>query len=125
MPDDERDIDQTGEQFDDELLSGDYPPDRPIGLGDEPAAYEDEEPEDLGDAFEDDGELVIETSPEPDDEDEELFVGVIEDTDTGALAPDDEFSGDETTRDVTTERVPTSAEEQAVHVEPEDRQDFS
>src|SRR5262245_13086131 len=122
MPDDERDSDQTGEQFDDELLAGEYPPDRPIGLGDEPAAFEDQVPEDFGDGYDDDGEAVVETGVEPDDTDEEEFVAVIEEDEIGARDPDDEFSGDETTRDVVTERVPTSAEEQAMHVEPDDRE---
>jgi hypothetical protein len=122
MPDDERDSDQPGVQFDDELLSDEFPPDRPLGLGDEPGAYEDEEPEDFGGQLEDEGELEIETGVEPDGGDEELNVPVVEDSETGALDPDDEFTGDETTRDVATERVPPPAEDQAMHVEPEDRQ---
>jgi hypothetical protein len=38
---------------------------------------------------------------------------------TGPLAPDDEFSGDETTRDYPTEDVPPAAEDAAVHIEDE------
>jgi hypothetical protein len=124
MPDDERDSDQPGEQFDDEVLAGEeYPPDRPLGLGDEPAAFEGQEPEDFGDQYEDDGDAVVETGFEPDDGDQEQLISVVEDDEIGARDPDDEFSGDETTRDVVTERVPTDAEDQAMHVEPEDRQD--
>ena len=122
MPDDERDIDQPGVQFDDELLSGEFPPDRPLGLDD---GGDDEEPEDFGTAFDDDGELEIETGVELDGDDEELNVPVVEDDGMGALAPDDELSGDETTRDVATERVAPAAEDLAMHVEPEDRQQRS
>lgn len=122
MPDDERDIDQPGVQFDDELLSDEFPPERPLGLGDAPGAYEDEEPEDFGNTLDDDGELEIETGVAPDGEDEELNVPVVEEDDVGPLAPDDEISGDETTRDVATERVPPPAEDTAMHVEPERRQ---
>lgn len=39
----------------------------------------------------------------------------------GLLAPDDEFTGDETRRDVATERSPDPAEETAIHVEREAR----
>lgn len=39
--------------------------------------------------------------------------------DRGPLAEDDEFTGDETARDVTTERTTPPAEESAVHVEHE------
>jgi hypothetical protein len=122
MPDDERDSDQPGVQFDDQLLPDEFPPDRPLGLGDQPGAYEDQEPEDFGDTLDDDGELEIETGVGPDGEDEELNVPVVEENDIGALDPDDEFTGDETTRDVATERVPPAAEDAAMHVEPEARQ---
>jgi hypothetical protein len=37
--------------------------------------------------------------------------------DHGALSDDDEFTGDETTRDYATERVTPSAEEAALHIE--------
>jgi hypothetical protein len=122
MPDDERDSDQPGVQFDDQLLPDEFPPDRPLGLGDQPGAYEDQEPEDFGDTLDDDGELEIETGVGPDGEDEELNVPVVVEDDIGALDPDDEFTGDETTRDVATERVPPAAEDAAMHVEPEARQ---
>ena len=36
----------------------------------------------------------------------------------GALADDDELTGDETERDYATERVPSAAEEDALHIEP-------
>jgi hypothetical protein len=43
----------------------------------------------------------------------------VEDPDVGDRPPDDEVTGDETTRDVATERVPPPAEEVALHVEDE------
>jgi hypothetical protein len=138
------DPDQPGEDFDDELLAGDYPPDEPLGveedgvteleeLGGESFAERDErtQPEEW--------ELADETGPGPAtgvdliDDDVELGeddagesrdeglvgepVGGLEDL--GPLAPDDEFSGDETTRDVVTERTPPPAEVAAVHIEDE------
>ena len=138
------DPDQPGEDFDDELLAGDYPPDEPLGveedgvteleeLGGESFAERDERtrPEEWEladetgpgpatgvDLIDDDVELSADDAGEPPDEG--LVgqpVGGLEDL--GPLAPDDEFSGDETTRDVVTERTPPPAEVAAVHIEDE------
>lgn len=138
------DPDQPGEDFDDELLAGDYPPDEPLGveedgvteleeLGGESFAERDERtrPEEWEladetgpgpatgvDLIDDDVELGKDDAGEPPDEG--LVgqpVGGLEDL--GPLAPDDEFSGDETTRDVVTERTPPPAEVAAVHIEDE------
>jgi hypothetical protein len=96
------DPDQPGERLDDELLPDEYPPDPD---GERPA---DPEVELLGD--EDVGAVS--------DEDR-LVARAVGDDDrrVGPLAEDDEFTGDETTRDVATERVPPPMEEVAVHVE--------
>jgi hypothetical protein len=136
------DPDQPGEDFDDELLAGDYPPDEPLGveedgvteleeLGGESFAERDErtQPEEWEladeagpatgvDLIDDDVELGEDDAGES--RDEGLVgqpVGGLEDL--GPLAPDDEFSGDETTRDVVTERTPPPAEVAAVHIEDE------
>jgi hypothetical protein len=53
------------------------------------------------------------------DEEEDLVAAAIEDPDVRDRPPDDEVTGDETTRDVATERVPPPAEEVALHVEDE------
>jgi hypothetical protein len=117
MPDDARDFDQLAEQLDDDVLGDEYPPTRPIGLSD---SVDDEEPEDFGD-LEDEGDIEIEMGVGIDGGDDELNVAVLEDGDIGALADDDEFTGDETTRDVATERVPPAAEDQAMHVQGDTR----
>lgn len=123
------DADQPGENVDEELLGGEYPPEEPLAVGDdeEPATDEEDlarpegweadagEPADRGDV-----ELVGDAGA---DDVEKDLVGERADTgeDEGPLAPDDEFSGDETTRDVVTERQPPAAEDAAVHVVDEDR----
>ena len=112
------DPDQPGEELD-EAVGGDFPPDRPPRLDDdggtEPEVWEaepagvDEDVELVGDpdvgAVDEEGQLVaeaVDTGP-----------------DTGALSPDDEFTGDETTRDIQPERVARPAEEEALHIEEE------
>jgi hypothetical protein len=91
------DRDQHGEELD-EAVGDEYPPDRPPRLDDTggyvPEAWETDEAELVGTA--------------------------VDEGDAGPLAPDDEFTGDETTRDYATEREPRSAEEAAVHVLDED-----
>jgi len=75
-----------------------------------------------GDDDEDAGvELVGDDAGVPDEEADLVGerVGTEEDDERGPLAPDDEFSGDETTRDVATERVPPPAEDAAIHVDDE------
>jgi hypothetical protein len=97
------DEEDVAEQLDDEVLGDEYPPDRYIDP-DEPGV----ELPDVGPGgAEDEPDLVV------------LDDAVVED-DVGALADDDEFTGDETTRDVATERVPRPAEEAALHVLDED-----
>ena len=133
------DPDQTGEALDDELLGDEYPPDEPLGaddegvteleeLGGESFAERDErtEPEvwerSAGDEASDPGvELVGDDAGVADDEADLVGerVGTELEDEEGPLAPDDEFSGDETTRDVATERVPPPAEDAAVHVDDE------
>ena len=127
------DRDQSGE-----LLADEYPPDDPLAvddegvtaleeLGGESFAERDErtEPEvwEPGiDEQPDTGvELVGDDAGVPDDEKDLVGerVGTQQDDERGPLAPDDEFSGDETTRDVATERVTPPAEDAAVHVDDE------
>ena len=133
------DPDQSGEDFDDELLGDEYPPDDPLAaddegvtaleeLGGESFAERDErtEPEVWerpGDDEQPDTvvELVGDDAGVPDDEKDLVGerVGTEQDDARGPLAPDDEFSGDETTRDVATERVTPPAEDSAVHIDDE------
>lgn len=54
-----------------------------------------------------------------DDEAELVGRRAVPERDVGPLAPDDEFTGDETTRDIFTEQVPAPAEQAAVHIEDE------
>ena len=131
------DTDQPGEDLDDAKLSGEYPPDRPLAvddqgvtgveqLGGESFADRDDrtEPEvwerPAGASGDQGGvELVGEHDVgEPDDEKD--LVGELADPADrvlGPLAEDDEVSGDETTRDVATERVTPPAEDEAVHID--------
>ena len=112
------DPDQPGEELD-EAVGDDYPPDRPPRLDDTggyvPEVWERDET-----TLDDDVELAGDPDVGTvDDESELVGVGVRED-DVGPLDPEDEFSGDETTRDYPTEREPRSAEESAVHVQDDD-----
>ena len=133
------DPDQTGEALDDELLGDEYPPDEPLGaddegvteleeLGGESFAERDERTEPAvgerpaGDEGSDAGvELVGDDAGVADDEPDLVGerVGTELEAEEAPLAPDDEFSGDETTRDVATERVTPPAEDAAVHVDDE------
>jgi hypothetical protein len=122
------DVDQEGQELD-ENLTADYPPDQPIGLYDEEATGL------AGPGSADDGSDLDDTEPEVWEAEEgsaaapvlegDADVGVVDTEadlvaepvvrdDVGPLADDDEFSGDETRRDVATEHVPPSAEEAAV-----------
>jgi hypothetical protein len=129
---------QRGEELD-EMLPDEFPPDDPLGvdeLGTTPV-------EELG------GESVADrdrrTLPErgagaageaeragppvaegvrPTDSDDGVFLPVDEERpddldEAGVLAEDDQVSGDETARDVATERTSQPAEEAAIHVEHE------
>jgi hypothetical protein len=132
------DPDQTGEDFDDDLLADEFPPDEPLAiedegvtgveqLGGESFAERDErtEPE----TWEQPGVDETDTSVELVGDDAGVLdaekdlvgerAGTEQDDEQGPLAPDDEFSGDETTRDVATERVTPPAEDAAVHVDDE------
>jgi hypothetical protein len=122
------DVDQEGEELD-ENLTADYPPDQPIGLYDEEATglagpgslddgseLEDTEPEvwevdqagGVAPVLEGDADVgVVDTE-------KDLVAEPVEREDVGPLADDDEFTGDETRRDVATEHVPPPAEEAAV-----------
>lgn len=110
------DDDDVSEQLDDEVLgSQSYPPDRYI------------DPDDPGETLPDTGFGGVGDEPEvqvlaqgsPDGE-EDLLAEAVESDGYGALADDDEFTGDETTRDVATERVPQAAEEAALHIVDDD-----
>lgn len=135
------DPDQPGEDFDDELLAGEFPPDEPLAVEDEgvteleelggesfeerdartrPEAWERDEAADEDDDDVEGIELVGDDAGLPDEEDE-LVGEAVDDGGAGPLAPDDEFTGDETTRDVASERAPDAAEDAAVHIEDESR----
>jgi hypothetical protein len=112
------DPDQPGEELD-ESVGDDFPPDRPPRLDDdggtEAEVWETDVPG---------GGEGVELAGDPDiglpDDEAELVGSLVDDErDTGSLAPDDEFTGDETTRDVASERAPAAAEDAAVHVEDE------
>jgi hypothetical protein len=134
------DPDQPGEDFDDELLEGEFPPEEPLGaedegvtgieqLGGESFAEREErtEPEPWerrpgdGEAAREEGvELVGDDAGVPDEEKDLVAERASNDDDHGPLAPDDELSGDETTRDIAPERDPHPAEEAAVEVDEEE-----
>jgi hypothetical protein len=112
VPDDDR-----AEVLDDEMLGDEeFPPDRFVDPDDERAEPLPDEERPVGW-----DEPVVEVLDQgiPDYEEDVLAETVVEE-DFGALAPDDEFTGDETTRDVVTERVPAPAEEAALHVDDDD-----
>lgn len=109
------DADQPGEELD-EAAGGGYPPDRPQRLDDDggfvPEAWDQDPP--------DQGGVELVGDPDvgaPDDEAELVGELADRDRDVGPLAPDDEFTGDETTRDIVTERQPMPAEEAAVRID--------
>jgi hypothetical protein len=112
------DPDQPGEELD-ESVGAEYPPDRPPRLDDTGGyvaeAWEiDEAPVD------DEVELAGDPDVEAVDDESELVGADVLDDDVGPLDPEDEFTGDETTRDYATEREPRPAEETALHVEDDD-----
>jgi len=133
------DPDQTGEDFDDDLLADEFPPDEPLAiedegvtgveqLGGESFAERDErtEPEaweqPIGADETDTGVELVGDDAGVLDAEKDLVgerAGTEQEDEQGPLAPDDEFSGDETTRDVATERVTPPAEDAAVHVDDE------
>ena len=130
------DPDQAGEELDEAVEGIEYPPDRPLGATDRGVTGV----EQLGgESFYErdrrtEPEVWEQRPPRPDDsvelvgdadvgavDDESELVGdaVEEDRERGPLAPDDEFTGDETTRDTVDDRVPKAAEESAVHLRDE------
>jgi len=105
------DSDQPGEDFDTDIVGAEYPPDESLGVDElagrprsERARLEPEvwERPDRSDA--DDRTVVLNEDGAPVGED-----------DFGPLADDDQFTGDETTRDYPGEQLPPAAEEVAVH----------
>jgi len=131
MPDDEQ---ETAEELDDEELSGEYPPDEPLvvddqgvtgfeQLGGESVADRDDrtEPEVWERTSPSPAETgpVLEGEPEPGtvDDEKDLVAPPLPEEDPGALGPDDEFTGDETTRDVANERSPAAAEDAAMRLD--------
>lgn len=130
------DPEQPGEGFDEELLEEEYPPEQPMAvddqgitgaeqLGGESVADREErtEPEvwqRRQDARRAGRSTVTEEAAQPSDEDIEVMIPVEEETRTDPLAPDDEATGDETTRGYATEGQPEPAEEAAVHDQEED-----
>ena len=73
--------------------------------------------------YRDDDGVVLAGDPDIDldvlDTEGELVGRVVDEGRHGPLAPDDEFTGDETTRDIATEGVPRAAEDAAVHIRDE------
>jgi hypothetical protein len=137
---DQPDPDQRGEELD-ESVGNNFPPDRPPRLDDDgghvPEAWEDDDSADIGSDEDDDDEAFYGDDESDDlgadvalagdadvddtiDDEAELVGDDLRDDDVGPLAPDDEFTGDETTRDYPTERTAAAAEEAAVHVEDDD-----
>jgi hypothetical protein len=110
------DDDDVSEQLDDEVLGGQpYPPDRYIDPDDPGATLPDTGFGGVGDQPE--VQVLAQGSP---DHDEDVLAEAVVGGSYGALADDDEFTGDETTRDVATERVPPAAEEAALHIVDDD-----
>ena len=129
--DDEQDV---AEALDDDELSGEYPPERPLGvddegvtgleqLGGESVAGRDDrtEPEvwerDRAPASETGPQLEGEPEPGTVDDEKDLVAPPYPQEDHGPLDEGDDFTGDETTRDVATERSPEAAEDAAVRID--------
>jgi hypothetical protein len=132
--DDVDDEQAVAEGLDDDELSGEYPPDRPLGvddegvtgleqLGGESVSERDDrtEPEvwerQTAPASETGPQLEGEPEPGTVDDEKDLVAPPFPEEDPGALDADDDFAGDETTRDVATERSPEAAEDAAVRID--------
>jgi hypothetical protein len=117
--DDEQDV---AEELDEDLPA-EYPPEEPLGLDDDPAPDDITEPEvwerEAAPAAETGPEIEGEPEPGTVDDEKDLVAPPLAGEDVGPLDPDDDFAGDETTRDVATERAPGPAEEAAVRVQDE------
>jgi hypothetical protein len=124
----------VAEALDDEELSGEYPPEQPLGVDEEGVTpleqlggesvserYERTEPEiwERERAEPPESGPQIEGEPEPGtvDDEKDLVAPPFPEEDPGPLEEDDDFSGDETTRDVATERSPDAAENAAVRID--------
>lgn len=125
--------DDRSEAVDVDRLGDEYPPDAPLasedyGVTGAEQRYDEplderirrEQPDDPSSDVADERTRQVQPidQGEP-DEDEDLVADVVEDPDVRDRSPGDEIAGDETTRDVATERVPPPAEEVAIHVEEE------
>jgi hypothetical protein len=107
------DPDQPGEDFDEDVVGVDLPPDESLGVDElagrprrdearwEPETWERPDPSDADDRW-----VLLDEEGAP-----------TGDEDVGALADDDLFTGDETTRDYPDENVPPAAEDTAVHLD--------
>jgi hypothetical protein len=132
--DDVDDEQAVAEGLDDDELSGEYPPDRPLGvddegvtgleqLGGESVSERDDrtEPEvwerQTAPASETGPQLEGEPEPGTVDDEKDLVAPPFPEEDPGSLDADDDFTGDETTRDVATERSPEAAEDAAVRID--------
>jgi hypothetical protein len=125
--------DDRSEAVDTDKLSDEYPPDELLASDDygvtsaeqrfdEPLdeRVRRERPEASGpDAADARSERVVQPVDQGGPDEEDLVAEAVEDPDVRDRPPDDEVTGDETTRDVATERVPPPAEEVALHVEEE------
>jgi hypothetical protein len=125
--------DDRSEAVDTDKLSDEYPPDELLASDDygvtgaeqrfdEPLdeRVRRERPEASGpDAADARSERVVQPVDQGGPDEEDLVAEAVEDPDVRDRPPDDEVTGDETTRDVATERVPPPAEEVALHVEDE------
>jgi hypothetical protein len=107
------DSDQPGEDFDTDIVGADYPPDEPLGVDElagrprpdrarlEPEVWERPQRSDA-----DDRTVVLDDEGAP-----------VGDDGFGPLADDDQFTGDETTRDYPGERLSPAAEDAAVYLD--------
>ena len=127
------DADQSGQELD-ETVAADFPPDRPLGVYDaeatgveDPDGEPEESDEVLGDELEPEAwearggaaaAPVLEGDADVDavDDEKDLVAPPGEMADVGPLSDEDNFTGDETTRDYATEQVPPPAEEAAIRI---------
>lgn len=136
------DPDQPAEDLDEDRLADEYPPEEPLAAEDQGVtgleqlggeSVEEREERTEPEVWQRSGrrrrrdpdrtrKMGVEEGAQPSDRTLEGDLPVaeeLEDTHTGHLAPDDDFTGDETTRDVAQERDTDPAEETAVHTEEE------
>jgi hypothetical protein len=124
--------DDRSEDVDTEKLSDEYPPDEPLasedyGVTGAEQRYDEPLEEQLrrqrpegSEADDEQSQRVVQPIDQGvPDEEEDLVAEVVEDPEVRDRPPGDEITGDETTRDVGTERVSPPAEETALHIEEE------